>query len=515
MSMQSGARWSNLGAALSQDGNQDDPAIIDLGGETPPTTYSYRQLHELVQAIARGLLALGLSTGDRVAVVSANRAEYLAVFFAAMQAGLVPVPLNIKLPAAGIDLILRDAGARLVFCDAERASLCPTDIPRVCFGKVSAGTEAFEAFLSPGAFTPDEPVPDQAAMFLYTSGSTGVPKGVVLSHESHLWVLKMRRRPASTERLRTLIAAPLYHMNALATAHAALAQHDSVVLLPGFDVPTYIDAIERYKCNALTAVPTMFSMILKRPDLLARTDLSSVRSLRMGSAPVSPALFESLRKLFPNAQIANVYGTTEAGPIVFAPHPDGVPTPALSLGFKHPEVSLRIDGKGTGEADGVLEIKSPALLTEYYGRPEMTRKVFTEDGYYRTGDVFHRDALGFYFYVGRADDMFSCGAENIYPGEVEKMLERHSAVQQVAVVPIPDEIKGAKPVAFVVLKPHAQASEREIQQFALANAPAYQHPRRVWFVSELPLASTNKIDTKALIASALSNMQSDPEKRTT
>lgn len=502
----------NLGAAISDGGDQNAAAIIDLGGEAPPRTFTYRELHELCHAIARGLLRHGLQEGDRVAIASANRAEYLAVYLGAMQAGLVPVPINIKLPPARLSHVLQDAGARIVFCDAQRIAQCPRDIPTITFGssQLESAIEApstFHAFLDDGHFTAIRPNDNQAAMFLYTSGSTGVPKGVVLSHSSHLWVLAMRVRPATSPRMRTLVAAPLYHMNALSTSHSALAQHDTVVLMPGFEVASYLDAIERYRCNSLTSVPTMFSMILKRPDLIARTDLSSVQSLRMGSAPVSPGLFEALRGLFPKATIQNVFGTTEAGPIVFAPHPDGRVSPPSSLGYSHPQVSLRIDGAASGPATGVLEIRCPALMTGYHNQPEATEKVFTADGYYRTGDVFSRDADGFYFYVGRADDMFSCGAENIYPGDVEKMLEEHPAIQQVSVVPVADEIKGAKPVAFVVLKAGADASEEEIQQFALANAPAYQHPRRVWFLKELPLASTNKVDTKHLIEIANATLQ--------
>jgi long-chain acyl-CoA synthetase len=502
------AQEDNLGAAISQDQDQESAALIDLGGESPPRVYSYRELHRLCRAVARGLRAYGLTEGDRIAIISANRAEYLALYLGAMQAGIIPVPVNTKLPASTVAYILRDADVRLIFCDAERRSLGLAEIPKIVFGNSSAGEDRdFDTFLDFGDFEPVHPAPHQPAMFLYTSGSTGTPKGVVLSHESHLWVLAMRKRPASSERLRTLIAAPLYHMNALSTAHAALAQHDSVVLLPGFEVAAYLDAISRYRCTALTSVPTMFSMILKRVDLLEGADFSFVRFLRMGSAPVSSTLLNSLRELFPHAVISNVFGTTEAGPIVFGPHPDGVEIPHLSLGYAHPRVSLRIDGQAQGPASGMLEIKAPALMNGYHNQPETTRKAFTADGFYRTGDVFRRDEQGFYFYVGRTDDMFSCGAENIYPGEVEKMLERHPAIQQVAVVPVPDEIKGAKPVAFVVLRTGAQATEREIKEFALANAPAYHHPRRVWFLKELPLASTNKIDTGQLIRIATMDLE--------
>jgi long-chain acyl-CoA synthetase len=479
----------NLGDAISRT-HPDAVALIDAGTQGDPRTYSFRQLDEWCDAVARGLLAKGLQSGDRIAIVSANRAAYLAAFLGAMRAGLVPVPVNIKLPPRGVQYIIRDSGAKLVLVDAERMVLCPPDVSRICFE--GNGDDTFAALLSPGEFHAVRPRPRQPAMFLYTSGSTGQPKGVVLSHQSHLWVLDQRRRSPLTERQRVLVAAPLYHMNALSTSHAALAQGDSVVLLPGFTVTRYLDAIDRYRCTSLTAVPTMLAMLLQQRELLLATDLSSVRTIRMGSAPVSPGLYQSLSDQFPDAQISNVYGTTEAGPIGFGPHPNGLETPQGSLGYPHAEVQLRLSG------EGILEIKCPALMNEYHQLPDLTATALTPDGYYVTGDVFRCDENGFFYFVGRTDDMFVCGGENIYPGEVERMLERHPAVQQACVVAVPDEIKWRKPVAFVVARPGVAINEHELKQYTLLQGPAYQHPRRIWFLQELPLSGTNKIDRQAL-----------------
>ena len=230
------------------------------------------------------------------------------------------------------------------------------------------------------------------------------------------------------------------------------------------------------------------------------------RSVRMGSAPVSANLVAQIAQAMPHAQVSNAYGTTEGGPVVFGPHPGGIPQPLLSVGYPHPRVPLRlVDGDDRNAVQGVLELKCPALMSGYHDRPEIVPP-FTEDGFYVTGDVFRRDEHGFHHFVGRVDDMFVSGGENIYPGDVEKRLEAHPDIVQACVVPVDDEIKGQKPVAFCVARPGAILTEAQVKEHALATGPAYAHPRRVWFVDRLPLASTNKIDRKALQALARERM---------
>jgi long-chain acyl-CoA synthetase len=492
----------NQGDAISRDVPQDALALIDAGGNGSERSYTYGDIVRLSGAVARGLLKRGLKRGDRVAILSANRAEFLLTFLGTMQAGLVSVPVNYKLPAETVAYIVGDCDAKLVIGDDTRLKLAPDSVPKISFDK------DFASFLDAqlqegGPFTPLKMQPEEPAMFLYTSGSTGRPKGVVLSHYSHLWAISQRVRRPVPQGQRSLVAAPLYHMNGLAMCQTTLNQGDTIVLLPQFTTRGYIEAAARHRVQFLTSVPTMIAMMLREKELLASSDLSAVEAVRMGSAPITQSLIDQVHAVFPKAAISNGYGTTEAGPVVFGPHPDGIPQPDLSTGYPHPEVQLRLvrDGRevqGNDAEGGVLEMKCGALMTHYHKLPEVTAKAMTPDGYYRTGDVFRRDANGFFFFVGRADDMFVCGGENIYPGEVEKMLERHPGIHQAAVIPIPDELKGHKPIAFVVRAGGADLDEQAVKSYALANAPAYQHPRQVIFIDEMPLAGTNKIDKRQL-----------------
>ncbi|HEX5326870.1 MAG TPA: class I adenylate-forming enzyme family protein [Acetobacteraceae bacterium] len=487
---------TNLGCALAEDGGT---ALIDLGGETGVRVYAYADIESQADAVARGLAARGLRPGERVAILAANRAEYLIAFLGILRAGLVAVPVNHKLPAATVAFVLEDCDARLAICDSARRPLVPAAVRCIVL------PDGWNDLLDPGPFTAVALSPDEPAMFLYTSGSTGRPKGVVLSHRSHLWVLQVRSRAPARPGRRVLVAAPLYHMNALAMSQVTLATGSTVVLLPGFTAASYIQAAVQHRVDALTAVPTMIAMVLRERALLAGADLRAVETIRVGSAPLSKSLAEGIRATFPRAELSNGYGTTEAGPVVFGPHADGLPRPDLSPGAAHPEVELRLRSGGHIVADeGVLEMRGPAMMNGYHKLPDATRKAITADGFYITGDVFRRDADGFFFFVGRTDDMFVCGGENVYPGEVEKVLEAHPAVAQACVVPIPDELKGHKPVAFVVR--HAPVTEDQLRRFALANAPAYAHPRRVWFIDSLPLAGTNKVDRRHLMQRALEDV---------
>ena len=499
---------TNLGAYTGVPCDPDKPAIIAAGLDGAEAVTTHGALDAMANAVARALARDGVPRGQHVVILSANRPDFVACLLGAMRAGIVATPISFKFPPATILDILADTRAPLVFCDAPRQAELEARLPTArIVGFDDPGPAGFAAWLDPGAFTPIEPRPDEAAICLYTSGSTGRPKGVLLSHRSHLWVVQTRMAENDIAADRLLIAAPLYHMNALALSLLVYASGATAVLMPQFAAARYIAAIGRYCCTWLTAVPPMIAMMLQERAALAAADLSSVRTLRMGSAPVNETLAAQTRALLPNARIINAYGTTEGGPIVFSGHPDGVPLPPGSVGVPHPQVAVRLVGP-EAPTTGVLQLKSPANMLGYLHRPDVASPI-TRDGFYDTGDVFRCDDDGFFFFLGRSDDMFVSGGENIFPGEVEAVLETHRDVLQACVVPVDDDIKGTKPVAFVVRRPGAAVDEEALKRHVLANAPAYQHPRRIWFLDTMLLAATNKIDRAALRARAEASVRGD------
>ncbi len=505
----------NLGDILRLPAHGDAPAVIDLAPGATRSALSAVEFDALCRAVGRGLRKRGLQPGARIGILAENRLEFLACYFGIMRMGAVAVPVNHRLPRSTIEHIFKDSAIDAAFTDGTRRSLIPEHLPVVDFD--ATGAHGFEACIDPGdleTWVPgnrgsdrdhgrDSDAHGDLAEILYTSGSTGLPKGVPLDHHGQLWAIAhyLEPMPAVLPRETTLIVAPFYHMNGLFNVSVALARRVAVVLQPRFEARRFLEAVSAHRCTMLSGIPTMFALMVREHDLVARLDLTSVRDVTIGSAPLTDALLAQVRTLFPHAEVRNGYGTTEAGPAVFGPHPGGLPRPGLSLGIPFADVECAlVDGPSVDE--GVLALRTPALTRGYLNQPKTTAARI-RDGWYLTGDVMRRDAAGFYFFVGRADDMFVCGGENVYPGEVEKLLERHPEVAQAIVVAAPDDIKGQIPVAFIVARLGCTPSVAAIKQYALSEGAAYAHPRFVEFVPVLPVSGTHKIDRTALTARAL------------
>lgn len=497
----------NLGAPFVAHAGLTRTALIDLRAPQSPRAYSFSELDAAANAVARGLVRKGLRPGDRIGILALNSMAFVVTLLGAMRAGVIPVPINIKLAADTVRYIIEDAGVRMVFCETANAPLVPPDLPTVRYDD----GDAFAQFCDPGAFIPNDPAPDTVAIQPYTSGSTGKPKGVLLTHYGQNWSrLILVHTRGTTDQDVILVAAPLYHKNALNAIKQSLTAGATLVLMPQFNVEQYIAAIARYRCTVISGVPTMISMLLARKDLITQTDTSAVRTVMMGSAPSSPQLLRDVKLHFPNAEALVVYGVTEGGPVPLGPHPQGKPRPPGSIGTPYAGTEAKLIN-GPHADEGELVLKNPGILLGYHNLPEETADRI-RDGWYHTGDVCRRDADGYYYFIGRTDDMFVSGGENIFPIEVEQLLEKHPAVHQACVLPFAHNLKGQVPYAFIVLRSGAAANEDDIKQYALSNGPAYQHPRRVFFLDQLPLAGTNKIDREQLRALAA---QQTPVTRTT
>ncbi|MGB1821888.1 MAG: class I adenylate-forming enzyme family protein [Acidimicrobiales bacterium] len=494
----------NIAELLHQNPKPTDVALIDRS-KNPALEVSVAEITNQVHVFAQAMIDFGLTPGSRIGLLAGNLGEYYTVMFGAPAAGMVFVPLNTRLPESTLQYIIQDADLKLLITDTEHAEF-RADVPKVVIGSEQWG-QIMSSAPAPSIMNVK---PDDVAVQIYTSGSTGKPKGVLLSHENITFTVLEYGAALPGEVM--LVSAPLYHKNASMASKLAFASGGKVVLLPEFSAGEYLDAITKHRVTMCSGVPTMYALVTaelqKTPN---QHDLSSVQRVLIGSAPLTEALFDDVQALFPEALVTNGYGTTEAV-LEFGPHPEDLPRPKISLGYEHSSVQLKLVDPDTGAESnrGELWVKSKGVMLGYHGLPEANAERLT-DGWYHTGDLMHRDEDGWYFFVGRVDDMFVCAGENIYPDAVEQMLEHHPSVHQAVVVPVRDELKGQLPTVFIRSEAGVQINADDIKEYALKNGPAYAHPRHVWFVDEIPLASTAKIDRTQLIKNAEKLLNLDTE----
>ena len=481
------------------------PAVFQ--GETALT---YADLDARSNRLANALSAVGVTAGDRVALLFNNDFRFLETLFGIMRLGAVAVPLNIRMGDEALRYVAEDSEAAVMVASAtlaDRARMLAGQIPAIkhliADGPTRDGTLAYEALLDTAspALTRRTTAFDEVCMQPYTSGSTGKPKGVLLTHGGQIWNADiMRKALLADDTERALIAVPLYHKNAMAGAvKPFLLAGGSLVILPGFDALEVIRAIDRFKVTYLTGVPAMYKMILAEKDALARHDVTSVRYAVCGSAEVPEELLDEFRRVF-GAPIGESYGLTEGGPVPIVNSRWGLKK-RNSCGRAFPGCDVRL----VDEADravGVDEIgelltRNPGLAKGYWKLPEATAKKF-RGGWLYTGDLMRRDADGYYYFVGRRDDMINVAGENVYPKEVEDILLQHPNLRDACVVPAPHGVKGEVPIAFVVAREPGKTTEDDVRRFFLERGAPYAHPRKVVFLDALPLGGTGKIDRTGL-----------------
>ena len=475
------------------------------------TVLTFEDLHGRCNRMANVLREVGVRAGDRVALMFNNDYRFLESLFGPMRLGAVSVPLNTKLGDEALTYILADSEAKVLIANAafaararELAAKVPGVRHLISAGAKSGGALEYEAALDAASPILDRrrTDPDEICMQPYTSGSTGKPKGVLLSHGGQIWNADILRKADLIDHTeRALVAVPLYHKNAMVGAvKPFLLAGGSLVILPGFNALEVIEAIERYRATYLTGVPAMYKLILAEKEALARHDISSIRYAACGSAEVSEALLQEFQNVF-HAPIVESYGLTEGGPVPLTNTRWGLQKRG-SCGRIFPGSELKIVGEDRA-ADlgpnqvGELVVRNPGLAKGYWKLPEMTADKFRE-GWLYTGDLLRRDEDGYYYFVGRKDDMMNVAGENVYPKEVEEILLMHPNVSDAVVVPAKHDVKGVVPVAFIIEREKGAATEEEIKQFFLRHGATYAHPRRIYFFDVMPLGGTGKIDRGAL-----------------
>lgn len=486
---------------------------------------AYEELDARTNRMANALRELGVHEGARVALMFGNDFRFIESFLAPMRLGAVTVPLNTRMGDDALAYVLEDADAPIVIASrsmAERARALAARVPGVrhviADGPRTAGVLGYEEVL-----TAASPVlarrrtdPDEICMQPYTSGSTGKPKGVLLAHAGQIWNADVARKAHMLDDgERALVAVPLFHKNAMIGAvKPLLLVGGSLVILPGFDAKAVIRAIERYRVTFMTGVPAMYKMILAETELLGRHDVRSLRYALCGSAEVPEELLEAFTKAF-GATISETYGLTEGGPVPITNTRLGLKRRG-SCGLAFPGCEVRLvgaDGREVGvDEPGELVTRNPGLARGYWKLPDVTARKF-RDGWLYTGDLMRRDADGFFYFMGRKDDMINVAGENVYPKEVEDILLRHPNLRDAAVVPAPHDVKGEVPVAFVVEREAGKTTEEEVKRFFLERGAPYAHPRRVYFLDALPLGGTGKLDRAALKGRAAGSGTPDAGRR--
>jgi long-chain acyl-CoA synthetase len=452
------------------------------------------QLLRRVQAAARHLQDLGIGPGDVVALKLTNRVEFVLLLFAAWRLGATITPVNPSMTDVEVDRQLKDSGARLLVVEDGPAPVADGTV-------VLAVGELRDS----GAAEPDEaPFPDPSALALlvYTSGTTGVPKGVMLDHANIDAMADMGRQalevgPAD----RCLLILPLFHVNGIVVSILVpLLAGASVAIADRFNPQTFFDVVERERPTFFSAVPTIYSMLAALPDQV-RPDTSSLRFGVCGAAPASAELltrFEA-RYGFP---LVEGYGLSE-GTCGSTINPVAGPRRAGTVGLPFPGQEIRIvDAEGSEVppgADGEVVVRGPNVMRGYLGRPEETAKVLV-DGWLHTGDVGRLDVDGYLTLVGRSKDMIIRGGENIYPKEIEDVLVGDPSVLEAAVIGVPDEKWGEVVVAYVQPRPGSTVDPSALQSLCARSLTGFKRPTAFFVVDAIPKNAVGKIDKVSLRA---------------
>jgi fatty-acyl-CoA synthase len=504
--MNSDVNWF---AVLAHHATSRPDAVITRFEGTPTT---YAEMAERAVALAGGLSDHGIGAGDVVAILSYNCPEFLEAIFAANYLGATAMPINWRLAAPEVRYILEHSQARALVCDDELVDLANDatedeagDLLRACVLQAAAGWTSL-ADLRASATRPvrASAAADDIHRLMYTSGTTGRPKGVMLTHANLAWKnLAHLVEFGFTSADLGLACGPLYHVGALdLTTTSLIAAGATTIIHRAFDAAAVVDELERSRVTTVWLAPAMVNAIMSLPDIASR-DLSSVRLIINGGEKMPIPLIERIQRTFPSAWFADAYGLTETVSGDTFLDRDSIVTKLGSVG--RPCLYLELDiwddqGRSVAAGErGEIVMRGPKVFKGYWRDPEATAKAF-DGGWFHTGDIGIRDEDGYLFIVDRLKDMIVSGGENIAGSEIERVLYDHDAVLEVAVVGRPDERWGEVPVAYVVLREAQHASADVLIEHCRGQLAKFKVPKDVIFLDALPRNPSGKVLKRELRA---------------
>jgi len=476
----------------------EDPALWFEG-----KTHTFAELSNRIGKLSTVLLEMGVRRGDRVGYMGLNHPCFLEAVYACSCMGAIFVPLNFRLTSSEAGFIIDDAGVDIILADnaclpvieAQREHLSCRHY--VSVEKESSGWEYLENLLKTAA--PIQSVEaiesDDVALIMYTSGTTGLPKGAMLTHGNIFWNTMNVSLLEESMVGASLTCAPLFHIGGLnVTTHISLVRGVGVVLHRSFDAGAVLRDIEKYKVSTMFGAPTMFTM-MSQHDAFEATDFSSVISFNVGSAPVPLPLINMYASR--GVTFCQGYGLTETSPYVSVLGSKFATSKIGSAGQNLMFTSVRIvDGNQQPVANGErgeVCVKGPNVMKGYWNRPEATAEAIDENGWFYTGDVGYFDSDNFLYICDRIKDMVISGGENIYPAEVESVLFEHDSIAEVAVIGVPDDKWGELLVAAVVLHPGTRLELDELHRFVGDKLARYKLPRKLHITDELPRNPAGKV----------------------
>ena len=480
-------------------------------------TLTYAGLADRANRLANALAAHGVEPGDRVAVMDVNTPAHFEAYFAAARLDAVYVPLNFRGHGEEVGYPLRHAAPKAIIAGERYAPLIaglgaatPASVLAVDGNSAPDGWRSYEALLAEGGTDESrfpEGSPEETAVLLFTAGTTGQPKAVMLSHDSFTSFMLANMEPPDPEtEERTLLTLPLYHIAGLQAALAGVYGGRTIVLQRQFEPGEWMALVEEHRIERALIVPTMLKQLLDHPEFPQR-DLSSLRVLTYGGAPMPPPVIERAVALLPGVQFINAFGQTETGSTIAMVPPedhvlDGPPDVVerrrrhlRSIGRPLPDVEVRIVGEDGGALpageQGEIAARGPRLMRGYWGQPEATAQT-VHGGWLYTGDLGYMDEDGYIYLTGRAKDFIKRGGEMVAPEEVEQTLHACAGVEECAVIGVPDETWGERVMAVVVPTPGAELSEDALLE-ACHELARFKRPEQVAFVQELPRNALGKV----------------------